>query len=137
MSRGARSTRFPVGLHIMCILAVVKMRDGDVNVSSGWMAGSIHKNEAMIRQILGRLVKAGLASSTAGSRGGAILGKASADSTLSTIYKAVEDKRIFGVHEGNGQCPIARFVDGYLGTFFENAEIRFESELRGVRLSEI
>lgn len=137
MSRSARSTRFPVGLHIMCILALVQRRDGVVYVSSGWMAGSINKNEVMIRQILGRLVKAGLATSMAGSRGGAIIGKSAEEITLLDIYRAVEDGHIFGVHEGSEECPIARYVEAYLEMFFEEAESQFESELRGVLLSEV
>ncbi len=137
MGRSARSTRFPVGLHIMCILGLVKLRDGVVYVSSGWMSGSIDKNEAMIRQILGRLVNAGLATSMAGSRGGTIIGKPAEDITLLDIYKAVEDERIFGVHDGNEECQIARYVEGYMEMFFEDAESQFECELRGVRLSDI
>ena len=121
----------------MCILALVHKRDGVVHVSSGWMAQSINKNEVMIRQVLGKLVKAGLAESTAGSRGGAIIAKKDEDITLLDIYKAVEDERIFSVHQGNEQCPISQYVDGYLGNLFDQSESQFERDLKAVRLSDI
>jgi DNA-binding IscR family transcriptional regulator len=137
MSRCARSTRFPVGLHIMCLLAMVKLRNGEVYVSSGWMSGSVNKNEATVRLILGRLVKAGLAKSMAGSRGGAVIAKPIEEISLLDIYKAVEDERIFGVHDANAECPIAQYVGGYIEKFFDDAESKFERDLAGVVLSDI
>lgn len=121
----------------MCILGLVRKRDGVVHVSSRWMAQSIDKNEVIIRQILGKLIKVGLAESTTGSRGGAVIVKPDDKITLLDIYKAVEDEPIFGIHDSNGECPIAQYVDGYLGDLFDGAESKFERDLKAVRLSDI
>ncbi len=137
MKRSARSTRFPVALHIMCLLELVEITDPAACLSSGWMAHSVNKNEVFIRQILSLLVKAGLVRTAAGSKGGARLTKDSKSITLLDIYKAVESERIFGVHEGNESCPVANFVEDYLGGYFQEAEDKFEKDLSEVRLSDI
>lgn len=137
MKRSARSTRFPVGLHILCMLALIDKMQDDIYLSSGWMAASVMKNEAMVRQIVVMLSKAGLVKTAPGSRGGARLRKQADTITLLDIYRAVEHEPLFGVHVGNEQCLIANYVDEYLRAFFEKAESQFEKELEGVLLSDL
>lgn len=137
MKRSARSTRFPVALHIMCLLERVEVTDAATCLSSGLMAQSVNKNEVLIRQMLSMLSKAGLVKSTSGSKGGARLAKDAKTITLLDIYKAVESERIFGVHEGSDSCPVARFVEDYLGAFLQEAEDKFEKDLSELLLSDI
>lgn len=137
MKRSARSTRFPVGLHIMCILALIDKMEDKIYLSSGWMAASVRKNEAMIRQIVVMLSKAGLVKTFPGSRGGTRLRKDADSITLLDIYKAVEHEPLFGVHVGNEECLVSNYVDEYLCGFFGKAESMFEKELQGVLLSDL
>ena len=137
MKRSARSTRFPVALHIMCMLTHVEtLADCDC-VSSGKMAVSTQKNEAIVRQIVGMLTKKGLVDSSCGSKGGARLAKAAQRITLLDIYRAVENQKIFGIHSGKEDCLIANYVEGYLKNLFQAAEEQIESKLDGIRLSDL
>lgn len=137
MKRSARSTRFPVALHIMCMLAYVETLADRVYVSSGRMAVSTRKNEAAVRQIVGMLAKAGLVNSSSGSKGGARLAKDAQRITLLDIYRAVENQKIFGIHAGKDDCLIAVYVEDYLENLFQLAEEQIESELDGLRLSDL
>lgn len=137
MKRSARSTRFPVALHIMCMLTHFEKLVAGAYLSSGKMAGSTQKNEAMVRQIIGMLAKEGLVNSSAGSKGGARLAKEAQRITLLDIYRAVEEQKIFGIHSGKDDCLVANFVEDYLEDFFLRAEEQFESELDRVRLSDL
>ena len=137
MKRSARSTRFPVALHIMCMLTHVETLADHVYVSSGRMAVSTQKNEATIRQIIGMLTKKGLVNSSPGSKGGARLAKAAQRITLLDIYRAVEHQKIFGIHSGKDNCLIANYVEGYLENLFRVAEEQIELKLDGIRLSDL
>jgi Rrf2 family protein len=124
-------------MHIMCLLAVVRLREGPIYLSSGWMSHSVDKNQVVLRQILGKLSKAGLVETAAGSHGGARLAKDASEISCLDIYKAVEHHDLFGVHEGNPDCIVSNFVGGFMETFFDDAEQRFENELKSVRLSDV
>jgi len=121
----------------MCLLAVIRLREGPIYLSSGWMSHSLDKNQVVLRQILGKLSKAGLVETASGSRGGARLAREAKKITCYDIYQAVEHHALFGVHEGNPDCVVSEFVGGFMETFFEDAEQRFENELKNVRLSEV
>jgi len=128
-------------MHLMTMLAMVELREGPregpIFLSSAWMARSADKNQAALRLLLGKLSKAGLIETAAGSRGGARLAKDAREISCLEIYKAVEQDSLFGVHEGNPDCLISTYVGGFMESFFEEAEHRFERELRGVCLADV
>lgn len=135
--RSARSTRFPVAMHLMTMLAMVELREGPLFLSSAWMAHSANKNQATLRLLLGKLSKAGLIETAAGSRGGARLARDAREITCLDIYKAMEHDSLFGVHEGNPECLISTYVGGFMESFFDEAEHRFERELSTVCLGDV
>lgn len=137
MKRAARSTRFPVAMHLMCLLAVIDLREPGIFLSSGWMARSVDKNEASIRLLLGNLAEAGLIETAAGSKGGARLAKPAQEITCLDIYKAVEDQSLFCVHAGNPECLVSTSVGDLMTHIFEQSERRFERELDAVRLGDV
>jgi DNA-binding IscR family transcriptional regulator len=137
MKHSARSTRFPVAMHIMTMLALVNLREGPIFLSSAFLAKSAAKNGASLRVTLGQLSKAGLIETAAGSRGGSRLARDARDITCLEIYKSVEAKSLFGVHEGNPDCLICTYVGGFMESFFDEAERRFERELNTVCLADV
>lgn len=137
MKRSARSTRFPLALHVMCMLAYWARENKNGYLTSRKISYSVAKNEVIVRQVLGMLLRAGLVNSVSGCGGGAQLAKAEQEINLLDIYKAVEEQSIFGLHSPNDVCPVARYVEGYLGDFLEGVERRFENELNGVLLSDV
>ena len=137
MGRSARSARFPVAVHIMSMLAVGALHDVDKYFSSGIIARSVAKNDVIVRQILGLLMGAGLAESSAGSKGGARLSRSAATINLLDIYRAVERGSIFQVHEANPKCPIAETVRDRLGKMFLEAESELEAGLAKLPLSDL
>ena len=137
MKRAARSTRFPVAMHLMSLLAIAELREGNIFLSSAWMSRSVDKNEATLRLILRNLAEAGLIETAAGSRGGARLAKAAREITCLDIYKAVEDQSLFAVHEGNPECLVSTCVGDLMTHLFDDAEKRFERELNTVCLADV
>lgn len=137
MKRAARSTRFPVAMHLMSLLAVVEIRERDIFLSSGWMAQSVDKNEVALRLLLSKLANAGLIETAAGSKGGARLAKDARHITCLDIYKAVEDQSLFCVHEGNPECLVSNSVGDLMTHLFEQSERRFERELDAVCLADV
>lgn len=135
--RSARSTRFPVAMHLMCLLAVAELREGPIFLSSSWMAQSVSKNQAVLRLILGRLSKAGLVETAAGSKGGARLARPAREITCLDIYRSVEAQSLFGVHEGNPECLMSECLGDFMQGFFDEAERRFERELDSVCLADV
>lgn len=136
MKRTARSTRFPLAVHIMCMLAVRAIWDKDAYVSSPIMSESTSKSDVSVRQILGLLVKAGLVHSTPGSKGGARLSMDASEITLLHIYRAVEAQNIFSLHDANEFCVIAISVREKLRATFLRAESTLEQELEELLLSD-
>ncbi len=129
----ARSTRFPVAVHILAMLAAFK----DEFVSSDQIAGSVATNPVVVRRILSLLQSAGLVATQAGMRGGAKLGVDPKQVSLLDVYNAVEDQSLFRVHEPHPKCPVACAVKNEMEGLLGSIEGRMERELGTIRLSTI
>ena len=129
----ARSTRFPAAVHILTLLAIKK---GE-NCSSEWIAKSLGTNAVVVRRIVGLLQEAGIVTSQAGSRGGAMLAVQPEKLTLKDIYDAVEDQSIFCMHDPHPKCPVACCVKDQVNELLDSAEEKMKAELARTRLSKI
>lgn len=107
----AESTRFPVAVHVLTLLA----HERGKALTSDYIAGSVNTNPVVIRRMLGLLKKAGLVSSTEGAGGGTTLTRPAGRITLADVFKAVEpDGELFGSprSDPNPLCPVGRSVQG-------------------------
>lgn len=120
-----------LGLHAAVLLA--GHHDGLVSVHA--LAVPLGASEAHLAKVMQRLVRAGLAHSTRGPRGGFGLAKPAKEITLLEVYEAVE-----GPVEpsrcvlGNGACGRGACIfGGFLGEF----DTRFREYLAKARLSDL
>lgn len=129
----ALSTRFPVAVHILTVLAA----KADEFVSATYIAGSVDTNRVVVSRILKMLIEAGFIVSHQGLRGGSKLAVDPETLSLLDVYKAVEDGSIAVLHEPFAGCPVAMNVRGSLETILLRAEQAFEKSLKGIKLSDV
>jgi len=107
----AESTRFPVAVHVLTLLAHEKGK----SLTSDYIAASVNTNPVVIRRMLTLLKKAGLVSSTEGAGGGTTLARPPGRITMADVFKAVEPQgELFGSprSDPNPLCPVGRSVQG-------------------------
>ena len=129
----ACSTRFPVAVHILAVLAA---KEGEC-VSSDLIAGSVATNRVVVRRILSLLQKANMVSTQAGVHGGAVLAVAPRRLKLLEIYHAVERGSIFRMHRAHPKCAIACGVKKNLAAILNQAEAAMEKELAKKTLADV
>ncbi|MES2419325.1 MAG: Rrf2 family transcriptional regulator [Bacteroidota bacterium] len=112
--------RFATALHILVLL---EKANGEL-VSSGYLAGSININPAMVRKELISLRKHGFVESKEGKNGGTILAHPAKNITLGQIYKSVKQVSILGQQKNipNPQCPIGKNINSHLNNLYNETE---------------
>ena len=129
------SSRLTVAAHIlMCI----RFFHGKEKLTSDFLAGSVNVNPVVVRNILGKLKKAGLVKVEAGI-GGASLARDPADITLLDVFNAVEtDTDLFHFHENpNPECPVGRSVHPVLGEQLAGVQSAMERHLESITLKDL
>lgn len=130
------SSRFSVAVHVLTLLAISPTSHN----TSEWIAGSVNTNPVIIRNVLGKLKKAGLVNVRSGI-GGAYLNKALSDITLFDVYQAVEVVRkenLFHLHENpNPKCPVGANIQGVLQQILLQAQFALEDVLAKVTLEQL
>ncbi|MGC4377201.1 Rrf2 family transcriptional regulator [Fictibacillus sp. Mic-4] len=130
------SSRFAVGIHILCLLEMNK--DG-IN-SSEYIAKSVNTNPVVVRKIMGMLKSAGLVKVRPGIAG-AELAKNLSDITLLDVYKAVnvvQENQLFSVHdEPNPDCPVGRNIQEAIVPLFTAAQLAMEKALENVTIGDV
>ena len=103
-----------------------------------FLAGSIHVNPVIVRNILGLLSSAGIVEIKAGI-GGASLAKSPDEITMLDVFKAVEkEESLFHFHENpNANCPVGRNVHAVLDSKLDNIQTAMENELAKITLSQL
>jgi DNA-binding IscR family transcriptional regulator len=129
----SRSTRFPVAVHILAMLA---LRPREF-FSSELIARSVGTNSVVVRRLLARLQKSGLVACQTGVHGGAKLNVDPRNVTLLHVFDCVEQGELFRVHEPHPECPVACSVKEDLNSALAQAETGMRSELARVPLSRI
>jgi Rrf2 family protein len=127
------STRFPVAIHILTLLSIMK---GEY-VSSEFIAKSVATNAVVIRRVLGLLQQAGFVVTMAGSRGGAKINVDPKKITLLDIFEVVEEQSLFRMHSPQMKCPVATVVVDQVNGLIHNAEEKMKKELAKTSLASI
>jgi Rrf2 family protein len=131
----AESTRFPVAVHVLTLLAYENGRA----LTSDYIAGSVNTNPVVIRRMIGLLSKAGLVSSTEGAGGGSELARPAERITLGDVYRAVESGSLFAArrNDPNPLCPVGRCVQSVLEKHVKRLESVLEKEMDRVTIADI
>ena len=121
------SSRLTIATHILLCIEIFK---DDYKITSNFLAGSIHVNPVIVRNILGLLSSAGIVEIKAGV-GGASLAKSPDEITMLDVFKAVEkEESLFHFHENpNANCPVGRNVHAVLDSKLDNIQTAMENEL--------
>jgi Rrf2 family protein len=129
------STRFPVAVHVLTLLAYEKGKA----LTSDYIAGSVNTNPVVIRRILSLLAKAGLVSTTEGVGGGTTLAQPAETITLGAMYRAVEPGDLFGAtrNDPNPLCPVGRCVQTVLTHYLKQFETALENQMDKVTVADV
>ena len=129
------SSRLTIATHILLCIEIFK---DDYKITSNFLAGSIHVNPVIVRNILGLLSSAGIVEIKAGV-GGASLAKSPDEITMLDVFKAVEkEEALFHFHENpNTNCPVGRNVHDVLDSKLDNIQTAMENELAKITLSQL
>ena len=122
------SSRFAVAVHILTLLETGRGEP----LTSGYIAGSVNTNPAVVRRILSLLARAGLTRARMGAGGGTILALPADEITLREVYRAVEcEGRLFALHheKPNPKCPVGRNIQVVLERATGAAQTALEEQL--------
>jgi Rrf2 family protein len=122
------SSRFAVAVHILALLETGRGQP----LTSGYMAGSVNTNPAVVRRILSLLARAGLTQARMGAGGGTLLARPAEAITLKDVYRAVEcEGRLFALHheKPNPKCPVGRNIQAVLERATGAAQTALEEQL--------
>ena len=128
------SNRFAIAIHALSLLGCIE--EGEA--TSEWMAESIGVNPVVVRNILGKLRRAGLVRTQQGTAG-AHLTRPLSQITLRDIYHAVEDEgELFGRHlHPNPACPVGMQIPSTLNRVFDAAQEAMEAHLASTTMAQI
>lgn len=130
------SSRFTVALHIFACVEYFK----DTKVTSEFLSKSINTNPVIIRNILGKLSKAGLVKVQRGT-GGIEIAKPMENITLYDVYKAVDPVKngtLFNFHANpNPECPVGRNIHGLLDGKLSQIQGAMEEKMREYTIADM
>ena len=123
------SSRLTIATHILLCIEIFK---DDYKITSNFLAGSIHVNPVIVRNILGLLSSAGIVEIKS-------LAKSPDEITMLDVFKAVEkEEALFHFHENpNANCPVGRNVHAVLDSKLDNIQTAMENELAKITLSQL
>lgn len=130
----AYSTKLSDALHV---LAYIAMQQGS-DLSSDAIATSLASNPSSVRQLMGRLKRAGLIASTTG-HPLPRLARDAADVTMLDVYRAVEGEKPL-LHldtHVNPACGVGVNVQAVIGEKFSDVQRAAERAMDAVALAEI
>lgn len=114
------SSKFTVSVQMLMLISVSESK----KVTSEMISESTGCNPVMVRQLFGKLKKAGILNVTTG-RGVTMLMKSPSDISLWDIYMAVEEyssKELFKFHpQISDGCEVGRFFENILSVHLDEA----------------
>ena len=125
----AYSTKLSDALHVLVFIETE--REG--NLSSDAIARSLKCNPASVRQLMGRLRRAGIISCVTG------LTRAQEEITMLDVYRAVEGQKPL-LHldtHVNPECGVGVNVQFVIGECFDEVQRQAESAMQAITLAEI
>lgn len=129
------NNQFSVAVHIMTAL-------GDHHgeeVKSAALAASVRAHESQVRNVLSKLVKAGLATTSRGRNGFSSLARPANKISLLEIYRAMDPPPVFSIHEYPKEktCRTSCTHKEAMRELLEDTQRAFEMRLGQRKLSEL
>lgn len=129
------SSRFSIAIHTLSLLA----NKSEKPLKSEYIACLVKTNAVVIRRLLADLARANLVVSQAGASGGTRLARQPEQISLSEIYRAVADGRVFSLHRKtpDEHCDIGRSIQAVLCQIQNNLDEAVEASLGRISLLEV
>ena len=131
------SSRFTIALHV---LTAIETFQGQVPLTSDFLAGSVQVNPVIIRNVLRKLKAAGMIRISRG-RNNMSLSKRPEEISLLDVYKAIEPLEhdtLFAFHKNpNPDCPVGRNIHNVLDDRLLAVQKAMETKLADMKLSDI
>ena len=132
------SSRFTIAVHILTCIDTLK---DEMPLNSETIAGSVGVNPVIIRNLFGKLKKAGLIIVQRGGNGGVSLARPMSEITLFDVYRAVDSiggGKLFHFHENpNAACPVGRNIHCVMDKRLLEIQKAMEDKMASMRLSDI
>lgn len=130
------SSQFTIAVHALLMIAYFP----DVRVTSDMVAQSVGNNPVTVRNVYGRLKRAGLLSVQRGT-GATALARPAGEITLWDVYAAVEadsaDEMFKFSDALSGTCPVGGSIRGLLMGHLNRAVDAFEESLSATTIEEL
>ena len=128
------NSQFTVMVHVLTMLTAVSEP-----LSSATIANSVNSNPVTIRKTIGKLRKAGVVTTIAGSNGGAVLRQNPANINLGDVYKLVKEDSLFGMHvnDPNPNCPVGSNIQDVLATVYADADRQVIESLSATSIQDV
>ncbi|MDO7905700.1 Rrf2 family transcriptional regulator [Paenibacillus sp. JX-17] len=128
------STHFSVSIHCLLLLSM-QMPE---RITSAVIASSINTNPVVVRRTMAYLKKAGMVTSSPGTRG-FYLAMPSDQINLAMVYRATKDQGpLFSIHSDTNQnCEVGRSIDQLLSGIYGLAENKVLQFFETVTLQEL
>ena len=129
------SSRTTIATHMLLCIA---MFQDTQKVTSTFMAGSIHVDPVVVRNISGLLSAAGIIEVKAGV-GGASLARPAETITLLDVFKAVEkEEALFHFHEHpEPLCPVGRNIHRLMDDRLDGIQSAMEQQMAQTTLAQL
>ena len=130
----AYSTKLSDALHLLVFIATEQGAD----LSSAAIAKSLAANPSSVRQLMGRLRRAGIITSVIG-HARPELARAAKDISMLDVYRAVEDEKPL-LHldtHTNPACGVGVNAQRVIGEYFADVQQAAEDAMAGVSLAQI
>ena len=129
------NTHFSMAVHVLSALAY---SEGEI-VASEDLARTMGTNPSFLRGLIGQLRDAGLVETRLGKGGGTLLARPAGKISLHNVYQATELQPVLKTHEcdSRSRCPVAKGMEGMLGSVNERLEKALEKELKKITVADL
>ena len=132
------SSRFTIAVHVLTCIPVL---DGQMQLNSESIAGSIGVKPVVVRNIFRQLKKANLIIVQRGGNGGVSLARELTDITLLDVSRAVDsvpDGQLFHFHENpNAACPVGRNIHHVMDGRLAEIQAAMEEKMNEMTLADV
>lgn len=132
------SSRFTIAIHVLTCIEVLK---DIMPLNSETIAGSVGVNPVVVRNIFGKLKKAGLIIVQRGGNGGVSLARPMSEITLLDVYRAVDSiggGKLFHFHENpNAACPVGRNIHRVMDHRLLEIQQAMEGKMASMTLADV
>jgi Rrf2 family protein len=129
------NSHFTIAAHILTLLA----NHAGQALTSEFIAGSVNTNAVFIRRLLASLRQARLVTSQPGPGGGWVLLRPPEDITLRDVYRAMEERPLFAMHNSppNDACEVGANIQTVLCKQFDSTLKVVEQQLQKTSIRDL